>query len=77
MNGSKKSSNSIGFALLIGLFDIGIVRRLNRLTENVSAISKGKEFQHPLAKKDDAIGLLEQEIVKIGEKNNLETKSEE
>jgi hypothetical protein len=27
-------------------------------------------------KKDAAIGLLQQEIVKIGEKNNLETKSE-
>ncbi|MEP6901178.1 MAG: CHASE3 domain-containing protein [Actinomycetota bacterium] len=58
------------------LFDRGIVRRINRLTENVSAISKGKEFQHPLPKKDDAIGLLEQEIVKIGEKNNLDIKSE-
>jgi CHASE3 domain sensor protein len=58
------------------LFDIGIVRRINRLTENVSAITKGEEFLHPLAKKDDAIGLLEQEIVKIGEKNNLDTKSE-
>jgi len=58
------------------LFDIGIVRRLNRLTENVSAITKGEEFLHPLPKKDDAIGLLEQEIVKIGEKNNLDTKSE-
>jgi CHASE3 domain sensor protein len=72
-------------ALLIGLlmrlisfylFDVGIVRRLNRLTENVSAITKGEEFLHPLPKKDDAIGLLEQEIVKIGEKNNLDTKSE-
>lgn len=72
-------------ALLIGLlmriisfylFDIGIVRRLNRLTENVSAITKGEAFLHPLPKKDDAIGLLEQEIVKIGEKNNLDTKSE-
>ena len=58
------------------LFDRGIVRRINRLTENVSAISEGKEFQHPLPKKDDAIGLLEQEIVKIGEKNNLDVKSE-
>ncbi len=58
------------------LFDIGIVRRLNRLTENVSAIARGKEFLHPLPKKDDAIGLLEQEIVKIGEKNSLDTKSE-
>lgn len=58
------------------LFDIGIVRRLNRLTENVSAITKGEAFLHPLPKKDDAIGLLEQEIVKIGEKNNLDTKSE-
>ena len=59
------------------LFDRGIVRRINRLTENVSAISEGKEFQHPLPKKDDAIGLLEQEIVKIGEKNNLDLQSKE
>jgi CHASE3 domain sensor protein len=58
------------------LFDIGIVRRLNRLTENVSAITRGEAFTHPLPKKDDAVGLLEQEIVKIGKKNNLDTKSE-
>ena len=58
------------------LFDRGIVRRLNRLTENVRAISRNEEFSHPLPKKDDAIGLLEQEIVKIGEKNNLDVKSE-
>jgi len=58
------------------LFDIGIVRRLNRLTENVGEIVKGNAFLHPLPKKDDAIGLLEQEIVKIGEKNNLDVKSE-
>ncbi len=58
------------------LFDRGIVRRINRLTENVKSIVKDEEFQHPPPKKDDAIGLLEQEIVKIGEKNNLELKSE-
>lgn len=59
------------------LFDIGIVRRLNRLTENVGAITRGEAFLHPLPKKDDAIGLLEQEIVKIGEKYDLDTKSEQ
>lgn len=77
---------SFVFALFVGLltriiafylFDIGIVRRLNRLTENVRAITCGEAFLPPLPKKDDAIGLLEQEIVKIGEKYDLDTKSEQ
>lgn len=59
------------------LFDRGIVRRINRLTEDVRAITKGEPFLHPLPKKDDAIGLLEQEIVKIGEKNYLDAKSKD
>lgn len=72
-------------ALLIGLimrlisfylFDRGIVRRINRLTENVGSLIKGEPFNNPTPKKDDAIGLLEQEIVKIGKQNNLDTKSD-
>lgn len=72
-------------ALLIGLimrvvsfylFDRGIVRRINRLTENVKSFGEGQEFRHPLPKKEDAIGLLEQEIVKIVELKDLDTKSE-
>lgn len=72
-------------ALLIGLimrlvsfylFDRGIVRRINRLTENVGSLIKGEPINNPTPKKDDAIGLLEQEIVKIGKQNNLDTKSD-
>ena len=53
------------------LFDRGIVRRVNRLTENVSQINKGEVLKVPPPKKDDAIGLLEQEIVKMSEQKNL------
>lgn len=72
-------------ALLIGLimrlvsfylFDRGIVRRINRLTENVGSLIKGEPFNNPTPKKDDAIGLLEQEIVKIGKQKNLDTNSD-
>lgn len=59
------------------LFDRGIVRRLDRLTENVAAITRGGTFAHPLPKKDDAIGKLEQEILKIGEKYNIEQKPDD
>ncbi|MGC4005466.1 MAG: hypothetical protein QM811_21055 [Pirellulales bacterium] len=61
-------------ALLIGvlmrwlsfvLFDRGIVRRVNRLTENVALIEHGEPLRYPPAKKDDAVGLLEQAIVKL------------
>ncbi len=58
------------------LFDRGIVRRINRLTENVSQINKGLILQVPPVKKDDAIGLLEQEIVKIAKQKNLLSKAE-
>jgi CHASE3 domain sensor protein len=67
-------------ALLLGLimrlisfylFDRGIVRRINRLRENVGSLIKGEPFNNPTPKKEDAIGLLEQEIAKIGERNNL------
>ena len=53
------------------LFDRGIVRRVNRLKENVSLLIEDKKMKYPLPKKDDAIGLLEQEIVKIAEQKNL------
>lgn len=67
-------------ALFIGLlmrliafymFDRGIVRRLDRLTENVKQIAQGEILKMPPPKKDDAIGLLEQEIVKIAEQKDL------
>ncbi len=53
------------------LFDRGIVRRVNRLTENVRQINGGENLRVAPPKKDDAIGLLEQEIVKIAEQKQL------
>ncbi|MCY7376611.1 MAG: CHASE3 domain-containing protein [Pyrinomonadaceae bacterium] len=53
------------------LFDRGIVRRVNRLTENVKQINNGETIKIPPPKKADAIGLLEQEIVKIAEQKDL------
>lgn len=53
------------------LFDRGIVRRINRLTENVKQINNGETIKIPPPKKTDAIGLLEQEIVKIAERESL------
>jgi len=53
------------------LFDRGIVRRLNRLTETVAQIVRGETLTVPPPKKEDAIGLLEQEIVKIAEQKDL------
>lgn len=67
-------------ALLIGLltrivsfylFDRGIVRRVNRLRENAELINAGEKIKFPPTKKNDAVGLLEEEIVKIAEKKNL------
>ena len=49
------------------LFDRGIVRRLNRLTENVKNWRASKETDFPEKKKDDAIGLLEQEIEQMAQ----------
>lgn len=57
------------------LFDRGIVRRLDRLTENVAGINENGSLVSPPPKKDDAIGLLEQEIVKMAEQKNLLNKS--
>ena len=53
------------------LFDRGIVRRVNRLTETVAHINRGESIKLPPPKKEDAIGLLEQEIVKIAERKDL------
>ena len=53
------------------LFDRGIVRRINRLTETVGQINQGEVLKVPPPKKDDAIGLLEQEIVKMAEQKDL------
>ena len=53
------------------LFDRGIVRRVDRLTKSVSEINSGTRLSIPPPKKDDAIGLLEQEIVKIAEQREL------
>ena len=57
------------------LFDRGIVRRVNRLTENVKLINTDESLKVPPPKKEDAIGLLEQEIVKIAEQKGLINKS--
>jgi CHASE3 domain sensor protein len=59
------------------LFDRGIVRRVDRLRENVALLRENKKLKYPLPKKTDAIGLLEQEIVKIAEQKNLLSNSNE
>ncbi len=71
---------SLGIGLLARLvsfylFERGIVRRIHRLTENVCAINNEKSLRYPFSKKNDAIGLLEEEIAKIAEQKNLEIKS--
>lgn len=53
------------------LFDRGIVRRINRLKENVVLLNRNETIKVQPPKKDDAIGLLEQEIVKIAEQKDL------
>lgn len=53
------------------LFDRGIVRRVNRMRENVELINAGETIKYPPTKKADAVGLLEQEIVKIAEHKDL------
>ena len=58
------------------MFDRGIVRRVNRLTKNVAEINSGERITIPPPKKNDAIGLLEQEIVKIAGERNLLDKSD-
>lgn len=58
------------------MFDRGIVRRIDRLTENVRLINQSEDLKVPPPKKDDAIGLLEQEIVKIAEQKDLIKKSD-
>lgn len=58
------------------LFDRGIVRRLNKLTESLAAFNNTGKLTSPPPKKDDAIGLLEQEIVKMAEQNGSAPTSE-
>ncbi len=53
------------------LFDRGIVRRIDRLTEDIALINRGESDIIQPPKKDDAIGLLEQEIVKMAEQRSL------
>lgn len=53
------------------MFDRGIVRRIDRLTDNVKLINQDEPLNMPPPKKEDAIGLLEQEIVKIAEQKDL------
>ena len=61
-------------ALLIGLvtrlisfylFDRGIVRRIERLTENVRSWRSNENLKHPFSKKTDALGLLENELEEL------------
>lgn len=63
-------------ALLIGLlmrvisfylFDRGIVRRIDRLTENVRCLHQGEEMKFPFSKKTDALGNLEQELEQVSQ----------
>lgn len=51
------------------LFDRGIVRRLNKLKDGVASFNETGKLTSPPPKKDDAIGLLEQEIVKMAERS--------
>lgn len=51
------------------LFDRGIVRRVERLTEYVAAIIKGNSTNYHRSKKTDAVGALEEKIVELVEKN--------
>ncbi|MDQ4123721.1 MAG: CHASE3 domain-containing protein [Acidobacteriota bacterium] len=74
-------------ALLIGLlaravsfylFDRGIVRRLERLSENARCLQRGEAFKFPISKKKDAVGCLEQELENLSQilgKNDTVTKS--
>lgn len=49
------------------LFDRGIVRRVNRLTDYVGAIIKGEPDNFVHSKKSDAVGMLEGKVVKLAE----------
>lgn len=67
----------IFIALLVGvivrvvsfyLFDRGIVRRIQHLTENTDSILKGKSPNFNIKEKTDAVGMLEKNIVKVAER---------
>ncbi len=47
------------------LFDRGIVRRVNRLTEYIDGIIKGEPTNFIHSKKTDAVGALEEKIVEL------------
>ena len=47
------------------LFDRGIVRRVNRLTEYVASLVKGERATFAASKKSDAVGELEEKIVEL------------
>lgn len=56
------------------LFDKGIVRRINRLSEYTDKIIKGEQGNYLISGKTDAVGVLENRIVELGEL--LENKTE-
>ena len=68
----------IFIALLVGLivrvvsfylFDRGIVRRIQKLTEHTDSILKGEKPDFNIKEKTDAVGLLERNIVELSERN--------
>ncbi len=59
-------------AISLVLFDKGIVRRINRMTISLASIRNGERVALRQPKKKDAIGLLEQEIVNMAKKENVE-----
>ncbi len=50
------------------LFDRGIVRRVNRLTDYVGAVIKGEPANFNQSKKTDAVGALEEKIVELADR---------
>ena len=55
------------------LFDRGIVRRVNRLTEYVGSLVEGEPANFVGSKKSDAVGELEEKIIELAER--LESES--
>ncbi len=67
----------IFIALLVGvivrvvsfyLFDRGIVRRIQQLTENTNSILKGESPDFNIKEKTDAVGMLEKNIVELADR---------
>lgn len=63
-------------AMSLVLFDKGIVRRINRMTNTLASIRNGESVSVRQPKKKDAIGLLELEIVNIAKKEHVEEDSD-